>query len=78
MGIPALRQYIDATMHLCVNRQWGPNLQRLQYPVSISRAFLQFAAHCLRTRTDLLRQQAIRVKKEENKHGSYCIVLPIR
>ncbi len=39
MGIPALRQYIDATMYLGVNRQWGTNLQRLWFPVSILRAF---------------------------------------
>jgi hypothetical protein len=30
MGIPALRQYIDTTMHLGgANRQWGPNMQHL-------------------------------------------------
>ncbi len=78
MGIPALRQYIDARMPLAPLGKAQQYCSVFNFQLVFRRLFLQFAAHCLRTRTDSLRQQAVRIMKEEKKHRSYCSVVPIR
>jgi hypothetical protein len=65
MDIPALRQFIDATMPLVLlgNAQQYCNVFNFQ--LAFCGLFLQFAARCLRTRTDSLCQLAMLIMKEE-------------
>ncbi len=55
IGIPALRQYIDATMPLAPLGKAQQYCSVFNFQLVLCRLFLQFAAHCLRTRTDSLR-----------------------
>ncbi len=72
-----LRHYIDATTHLAPLRKAQQYCSVFNFQLVFRGLFLQFAAPCLRTQTDLVRQQAIRIIKDEKKHRSYCSVSPI-
>ncbi len=78
MGIPALRQYIDATMPVAPISNGVQICSVYNFQILFRGLFLQFAAHCLRMRTDSVRQQAMRIIKKGKKHRSYCSVSPIR
>jgi hypothetical protein len=56
MGIHALRQFIDATMPLAPLGNAQQYCSVFIFQFVFRGLFLQFAAHCLRTRTDSLRQ----------------------
>jgi hypothetical protein len=55
MGIPAVCQYIDATMPLAPVGNVQQYCSVFNFQLVFRGLFLQFAAHCLRTRTDSLR-----------------------
>jgi hypothetical protein len=56
MGIPVLCQYIDTTMPLTPLGNAQQYCSVFNFQLVFRGLFFQFAAHCLRTRTDSLRQ----------------------
>ncbi len=73
-----LRHYIDATMPLAPLGNAQQYCSAFNFQLVFRGLFLQFAEPCLRTQTDSLRQQAMRIIKEGKKHRYYCSVSPIR
>ncbi len=70
MGIPALRKYIDATMHLS---QCCLILLRLLFQKSFRGVFFLFADYRLLTQDDSVRQLAMRVTKEKKTMQTYAV-----
>ncbi len=67
MGIPALRQYIDATMPVAPVGNGVQICSVYNFQILLRRFFFLFAAHCLMTQDDSVHQQAKRVIKKKKK-----------
>ncbi len=78
MGIPALRQYIDATMPVAPIGNGVQICSVYNFQILFRGFFFMFTAHRLMTQDDQVRQQAKRVIKKKKNIDLMGSVSPIR
>jgi hypothetical protein len=66
MGIPTVRQYIDATMPVAPIGNGVQICSVLNFQILFRGFFFLFTAHRIMTQDDWVRQKAVRVTKEKS------------